>query len=461
MSWLLTVKELANLLHIHPKTVYRWKQIGKLPFLTKNGLIRFKRENIEEWIEKDSFKPVQIPALPSVDFSLGKYDKLMLKGGKSALGKTPKRWNYGFGSIYLRKTKNGKDRWYVDFKYNGQRKREVVNDAQGRGEALIALQRRVAEIFNGKYHPQREIESPKFIEFSEKFLQDYSKKEKKSWKTDECRLKKIGEFFGAFRLKEITGIMILNFRESRLKQVISRLTINRECALLKKMFNWAIEKGYLQENPVRKVKMYSEKDTARDRVLSQKEEANLLQELAVHLKPIIIFALHTGLRYREILELKWKNVDLERRHIKVEHTKSGKVRFIPVNSILFAELVRLKQAAKGEKVFPWRNVRTGFENACRRAKIANFTFHDLRRTFGTRLLERGVDIVTISKLYGHSSVLVTQNYLHPADELSKKAVELLTEEPQRGAHFKENLAHIWHTEKEELPLASPKPRFIN
>jgi site-specific recombinase XerD len=43
------------------------------------------------------------------------------------------------------------------------------------------------------------------------------------------------------------------------------------------------------------------------------------------------------------------------------------------------------------------------------------------------MLEKGVDIVTISKLYGHSSVLVTQRYLHPKDKLSVEAVELLAE----------------------------------
>ncbi|MGD9347275.1 MAG: tyrosine-type recombinase/integrase [Candidatus Aminicenantes bacterium] len=59
--------------------------------------------------------------------------------------------------------------------------------------------------------------------------------------------------------------------------------------------------------------------------------------------------------------------------------------------------------------------------------MEDFTFHDLRRTFGTRLLEKGVDIRTIQKLYGHSSVSVTERYLHPKDSLRREAVELLAQ----------------------------------
>jgi hypothetical protein len=69
----------------------------------------------------------------------------------------------------------------------------------------------------------------------------------------------------------------------------------------------------------------------------------------------------------------------------------------------------------------------------------------LRRTFGTRLLEAGVDIVTISKLYGHSSVLVTQRYLHPKDTLAEEAVESLVKKPDNG----KSLLHICDMGKQE------------
>ena len=162
-------------------------------------------------------------------------------------------------------------------------------------------------------------------------------------------------------------------------------------------------------------------------MLSSGEEKKLFPELAPRIRPFVLFLLHTGLRYREALNLPWASVDLARRRVKVEKTKGKRARFIPINSVLLDLLMKLRDTKKGANVFPFKSVRTGFENACKRAGIDDLTFHDLRRTFGTRLLERGVDIVTISKLYGHSSVLVTQNYLHPSDALSVEAVERLTE----------------------------------
>lgn len=130
----------------------------------------------------------------------------------------------------------------------------------------------------------------------------------------------------------------------------------------------------------------------------------------------------------------------------------GAGQIIPINSLLLKTLEGLRALSKGPKVFPFKSARTGFENACKRADLTDFTFHDLRRTFGTRLLEHGVDIVTISKLYGHSSVLVTQRYLHPSEELSIEAVEFLASGPMKQPETSPSLAHGWHTAKKpQLP----------
>jgi integrase len=239
--------------------------------------------------------------------------------------------------------------------------------------------------------------------------------------------------------------MILQYRKKRLGRGTSELTTNRETALLKKMFSFAIEKGLATNNPAKKIKMFSESNTARTRVLSVEEEQRLFVELASHIRPIVLTALNTGLRYSEIVGLKWNDIDMEQGKIKVEHTKSGKVRFVPINSVLRSDLERLSVGKKQVgRVFRSKSIRKGFENACRRAGIEGFVFHDLRRTFGTRLLERGVDIVTISRLYGHSSVLVTQRYLHPQDEIGREAVERLT--------ISATVSHICPTaSKEESP----------
>lgn len=132
--------------------------------------------------------------------------------------------------------------------------------------------------------------------------------------------------------------------------------------------------------------------------------------------------------------------------LTIEGTKSGRARFVPINSVLADVLGNLKALGRDRmKVFPFKSVTTAFRRACRRAGLEDFHFPDLRRTFGTRLLERGADIVTVSRLLGHSTVVVTKRYLHPADALASEAVERLVGGGEKIAAFSENLSNAGQT----------------
>ena len=69
-----------------------------------------------------------------------------------------------------------------------------------------------------------------------------------------------------------------------------------------------------------------------------------------------------------------------------------------------------------------RDLRTAFYNACHRAGIKNLRFHDLRHTFATRLVLSGIDLASVSKLLGHSTIHMTMRYSHPTPEALKSAV---------------------------------------
>lgn len=461
---LLTVRELAGAFSLHPQTVYRWKQRGVLPFVRLSGRVRFNPDEVERLIREGRTIAAPLPPLPQVDFSLEAYDRLFLKGGAKALSKDSGRWNYSIGSISLRKTKKGHDRWYLDYRSRkGERRREVARYARTRAEAVAALQSRVAQEFNREFgieNPAQIAGALRFEEFADRYLRDYAEKTKRSAATDRYRLQPIREAFGAFKLSEITKTMILEFRERRLKAGISRTSTNRELMLLSKMFNWAEAEAFSRGNPARGIKKFSEADRVRSRVLCEDEEAGLLLELAPHVRPVVLVALHAGLRRGEILNLPWKNVDLGKRLLTVEGTKSGKARFIPINSLLADVLAKLKSLSRDRvRVFPFKDVTTAFEKACRRAKIEDFHFHDLRRTFGTRLLEKGADIITVSRLLGHSSVVTTQRYLHPSDTLAGEAVEKLAEGAAISGHFSRNLSNGGQTARRENPRGAPNLFF--
>jgi excisionase family DNA binding protein len=356
MDALLTVEDVSQYLGLHPQTVYRRARQGKIPSVRILGSLRFKRDDIEKLIDRGTvYSPFDF--LPKFEVCLDEYDKLSLKGGKSAVGEKARRWRYAFGAVYLRKTKKG-GRWCIEYRTrDGRRVREIVKHAQSRGEALIALQSRVAEQFNEQFQPNRTAESLKFEELAKRFLQHEEVSDKKSWRTDEYRMKPLRQHFGNFKLKDITVEAIIEYRAQRIKEGLKKSSTNRELALLKTMFNWAIQEGLLNVNPVKKIKFYSELDNVRDRVLSEGEEERLLAAIAPHALPFILVALHTGLRYGEIKGLKWKNISFEKALIKVENTKSKKARFIPINSTLLEILRHLKaEAGDAEDVFKVKDV---------------------------------------------------------------------------------------------------------
>ena len=108
--------------------------------------------------------------------------------------------------------------------------------------------------------------------------------------------------------------------------------MNRELALLKRMFNLAIDWDlYLGSNPVRKVKFFQEINLG-FRILTVEEEGKLLDNATPYIQDIVVLALNTGLRIGEILSLTWERVDLEKKLLSVFADKTHKTRTVPINA---------------------------------------------------------------------------------------------------------------------------------
>lgn len=142
---------------------------------------------------------------------------------------------------------------------------------------------------------------------------------------------------------------------------------------------------------------------------------------------LILFAAHTGLRKAEILNLRWKDVKEDEVTVL---GKGSRRRTVPLNKEARAVLDR--QLRRGEFVFdiPNRDRKDLFRRTV--AQIAkrtgiDFGFHDLRHYFTTALLEKGMDLVTIGSLLGHSKISTSLIYSHTDRERKRKAVEMLEE----------------------------------
>jgi integrase len=138
----------------------------------------------------------------------------------------------------------------------------------------------------------------------------------------------------------------------------------------------------------------------------------------------------------EILKLQWWNVDFFRKTITTTRKKTTRTRTIPINNTVF-EL--LKQRMKVQPIngsgYVFFNgaanmidagkLKRAFVAAVAAAKIEDFRFHDLRHTFATRLVQKGVDFYKVAKLLGHSDMSTTQRYAHHYPESLRDGVEIL------------------------------------
>ncbi|NIP32282.1 MAG: tyrosine-type recombinase/integrase, partial [Candidatus Dadabacteria bacterium] len=244
--------------------------------------------------------------------------------------------------IFKRTTKrngNKREYWYIDYVVKGKRKWESVGKVGQvtKADARKLLAVRKTEVLQGKFNNPKKTVMPTFTEFAEEYI-EYAKENKKSWDRDERSLKFLLPHFGRYFLDDISPILIEKYKLNR-KSDVSARTVNIELALLKSMFNLAIKWDRCQTNPVRMVNFYKE-EPFKINVLREDEEHKLLEASSDHLKPILITALNTGMRYSEITNLCWRDVNLEEEYIHITKSKSGKSRQIPINN-------KLKDTLKG------------------------------------------------------------------------------------------------------------------
>ncbi len=311
---------------------------------------------------------------------------------------------------------------------DGRRKRESIGPSKELAKKV--LQKRKVQIAENKYLDVKKNERIPFSEMARLYLEAYSKPNKRSWSRDELSIKHLNSFFSNKYLHEIGPLTIEKYKVERKRQV-SPSTVNRELACLKHMYVKAIEWGKIDVSPASKVRLFKE-ENRRTRYLEEEEIERLYEACSGHLRPILVTALNTGMRKGEILNLKWVDVDLRNRVISILNSKNDEKREIPVNEDLFQALLRVRKNLESSYVFckedgvPYRDVKTGFKAALKRAKISNFRFHDLRHTFASRLVMKGVDLKTVQELLGHKDVRMTLRYSHLSPDHKKAAVEKLS-----------------------------------
>jgi integrase len=358
-------------------------------------------------------------------------------------------------SIY----KRGKS-WYYDFLYRSERYTGCIG-VVSKTVAKEVLAKKKAEATEGRYTSPAKKPSPLLEDFVTEYLDYYrANRRPHSVRRHEISWRAIQPVFGSKRLEEISPFDLERYRRHRKQAGRNDVTINRELAFLRNLYTMAITWGKATDNPVKKVR-FAREDNGRIRMLSPDEETRLLAHCGSQLKPLVLAALHTGFRASELLSLTAEDVSFDRQMITVRagYAKNGESRSVPMNKILTETLKAIRIDGlfggvifRSQKGTPYRSFRTSFERAVKKAGITDFTFHDLRHTFASRLVMAGVDLPTVKELMGHKHINMTLRYTHLSSNHKQRAVDTLEQ-------FAHQVPSIFTTG--QLSQDTPYPQVID
>lgn len=295
--------------------------------------------------------------------------------------------------------------------------------------ARAAVQRLRAEQSMGKdHHSERKMQKTVLTlgEFWTDHYKVYAEPRKRSFSRDEqlWRIRIKGKF-GALRLNQITRHQVQSFHTELLAEGLAPASCDHHLKLMKYMFNlahdWQLYEGL---NPVARVPLYNA-DNKVQNILSNAELERLITVLRSDKnRPvclIIQWLLCTGMRLGATLEIRWDQLNRERRVLVIPSTisKSKRNSSIPLNDSAMSILDQLDTEGKYEYLFV--NKRTGktFVNVTKvwhrlrkQAGLPQFRLHDSRHTYASLLADNGVSLYTIQTLLNHQSPVTTQRYAH-------------------------------------------------
>jgi integrase len=267
--------------------------------------------------------------------------------------------------------------------------------------------------------------------------------------------------FGSKRAIDVSHDDVVRFHQ-RVGQA-AKPTANRVVALLSHLFSWAISKKRIatQENPARSIELFPEK--SRERYLTSEElgrlgdaireaesvgipyEVDETRSTAKHapkpenrvtkISPFAAAAIRllllTGARLREILDLRWSEVDLQRGLLLLPDSKTGKKTIVlnaPALHVLASlprvgEYVIAGQSAGSEAETARADLNRPWRAIARRAALQGVRIHDLRHTHASVGVGANIGLPMIGRLLGHTNTTTTERYSHLAEDPLRRAAE--------------------------------------
>lgn len=346
--------------------------------------------------------------------------------------------------------------WWFEFSFLGQRVRESSRSASKTVARDAERQRRrnLEESANGLRGKRRR---PLLFSVAAREYLDRKQGEvtASTLRIERKNLDHLGPIFGRLLLADIDGRDVARYQQHRAAEGASGATVNLEVGTLRGI----LRRHRLWANLQPDVKKRPEREDV-GRALDLAEETRLLAVCQASrsrcLHPAVVLGLNTGLRRSELLSLRWQQVDLVKRTIRVgeSKTRAGRGRTVPLNDRATSVLEDWSESFPSREschaVFPSERIgaagdaftpmihnsdpetpigslKQAWESAKRIAKVS-IRWHDLRHTCCTRLLEQGVSLPIVGQILGwapSTTVRMAQRYGHIGQEAQRQAMALL------------------------------------
>jgi integrase len=293
----------------------------------------------------------------------------------------------------------------------------------------------------------REIRT--FNDLADLWLDQYAKLHRKQWREDQRRLKKhVRPRIGRVDFDRVTPADVREIHAA-----IGRTTpveANRVASLVRAIYNKAARWGTVPPghlNPAAGLERFRER--SRERWLTAPELKRLVTALASEVDVFGVAAIKllvlTGCRKTELLRARWDRFDREGRRLLLEDTKTGDPKVVPLSAPALAivdSLPRAMHRPEGKpraEPSPWlfpsprnpseplQDVKRAWNRVRKTAKVPDATIHDLRRTTGSWLVQRGVPLKVIGAALGHRDTRATEVYARIAATQPAEALEMLGE----------------------------------
>jgi len=333
--------------------------------------------------------------------------------------------------------------WWVKYYRDGKPFRESAR-TEKETEAKKFLQRREGQVVEGKFQGLK-VEKVTYEDLKKDLLNDYELNARRSLDRTKLSLNHLDKVFKGIKAIHITTNQVERYILKRKQEGAGNGTVNRELSALRRMMSLGARQTPQKVLNLPFIPKLKEAEP-REVFFEHDEYRRLMEVLPDHLKPVLTMGYLTGMRKREVLNLRWEQVNIFERKITLHagDTKNRKPRVIYLAGELYdclrnqlilkerawpdCEYVFFREALSPEgklEAQPIRNFMAAWRTACGKAKLSGKVFHDLRRSGVRNLVRSGVSETVAMKISGHKTRSIFQRYNITNEEDLKQAAQRL------------------------------------